>query len=139
MPGIDFTQVQDLEPVPNGAYSAEIVHAEAGMSKTQNPKIDLRWKITDGEFEGRQIFDSMSFHPNALFRTKAVLKALGWKDGFSGEVNAGDLVGLTATVVVSIEESTQNDPATGDPYPPRNRVIKVKQGSASALEGLLSK
>jgi hypothetical protein len=126
-PAIDFSAVKDLEPIPAGKYEAEIVHAAEGMSKTGNPKIDLRWKILAGEYEGRQVFDLLAFAPNALFRVKATLKALGWDVNKPGAqtISGADLIGLQATIVVSIEPSSGADPQTGEPYPERNRVVKV--------------
>jgi hypothetical protein len=103
----------------------EIVAAEVGESKKGFAKIDLRWKVLEGEFEGRQIFDSMSFHPDALWKTKAVLKALNFPDDFAGEVGPEDLLNRQATVYVSVETG-RIDPATQEPYPDRNRVVKVK-------------
>jgi hypothetical protein len=126
MPAIDFSEVKSLDPIPDGSYSAEIVYAEEGTSKAGNPKIDLRWKVIDGEFEGRLVFDVLTFTPAALFRVKNTLKALGWEDSFSGEVAAEDLIGRQATIVVSLQRNTESDPATGEAYPDRNKVVKVK-------------
>lgn len=138
MPSIDFTTVEGLEPIEEGSYNATIVNAEVGMSKQDQPKIDLRWKIDDGqEHAGRQIFDTLSFHPEALWRTKLALQALGFANDFSGEVETEDLLNRSATIRVTIEPSTQIDPATGEPYPPRNRVTRVSplsQTAASLLE-----
>lgn len=134
-PSIDFSQVQGLEPVEAGTYLASIVSAEEGMSKSGNPKIDVRWKIDESEAEGvagRQIFDTLSFHPDALWRTKLTLQALGFPKDFSGDIEVEDLLSRDATITVSIEDSEQTDPATGEPYPPRNRIMRVRPPSASA-------
>jgi hypothetical protein len=125
MPAIDFTQVQSLDPLPDGIYNVEIVSAQEGSSKTGNPKIDIRWKVTDGAYEGRQIFDSMSFHRDALWRTKKTLQALGFDDDFNGEVTSDMLISRQATVTVITEHSNQVDPTTGEPYPDRNKVTRV--------------
>jgi hypothetical protein len=127
MPAIDFSEVKDLEPIPNGAYEAEIVYAQEGMSKSANPKIDLRWKVLTGEYMGRQVFDTMAFHPNALFRVKNTLKSLGWDISKPGaqEISGADLVGLQCIIVVTTDVSSGTD-ENGDPYPPRNKVSKTK-------------
>lgn len=136
MPVIDFSEVKDLEPIPQGSYLAEIVHAAEGLSKSSGePKIDLRWKILEGDYADRQVFDTLAFHPKALFRVKATLKALGFSDNFSGEVSGSDLIGLQATIVVSIDEGGTSP--EGEAYPVRNRVVKVKPASAS-IGSLLS-
>ena len=132
MPGIDFSQVEDLKPLPAGTYLATITEAKVGTSKAQNPKIDLRWKIDEGEFEGRNIFDVLTFSANAMFRVKAVLTGLNFPPDFNGEVLPDELIGKTAYIIVDIDEQTQMNDETGEPYPPRNRVKKVKSVSAPA-------
>jgi hypothetical protein len=132
-PSIDFSEVQGLEPVEAGTYEATIVFAEEGMSQSGNPKIDIRWMIEEGQpNEGRQVFDTLSFHQDALWRTKLALQALGFPEDFSGDVETEDLLNASAAITVSIEDSEQIDPTTNEPYPPRNRVMKVRPSGASA-------
>lgn len=131
MPSIDFSNVKGLDPIPQGSYTAEIVHAEAGVSQSGNPKIELRYKVVGGDYDGRLVFDSLSFHPDALWRTKLNLTALGFPKDFSGDIEPSDLIGRQAVLSVTIEESRGND-ADGEPYPPRNRIVKVKPVGATA-------
>jgi len=125
---MDFSQVADLGPIPGGVYDASIVKATPGMSLSGHPKIDLAWKVEEGEFEGRQIFDTLAFHPNALPMTKRKLLNLGFPEDFSGEIDPEDLIGVTATLTVSIEKSTEINPDTSEPYDPRNRVNRISGG-----------
>ena len=134
MPSINFADVKGLEPVPVGTYLATITHAEEGLSKSDNPKIDLRWKLEEPPYEGRIVFDVMTFHPKALFRVKATLTALGWPKNHSGNVEAADLLGKTAMIIVDIEQQTQLD-EDGEPYPARNRVKKVKPVAQQSRRG----
>lgn len=126
MPSIDFSAVKGLEPLPVGKYPATIVAATEGQSKALNPKIDLSWKIVGGKFDGRIIFDSLVFTPQTLFRVKGTLVQLGFKKDFKGSVGPQDLIGKSAEIFLEIEASTQIDEDSGEPYPPRNRVKKVK-------------
>jgi hypothetical protein len=139
-PAIDFSQVQDLKPVPPGTYLASITTAKSGMSQAQNPKLDITWKIEEGEFEGRNVFDTLTFSPKSLYRVKGTLIALDFPADFSGEVVPDELVGKTALIVVDIDnnDSGQVDEA-GEPYPPRNRVKKVKSASSPTGKPNLSK
>jgi len=125
MPKINFADVKGIEPIPAGNYLASIIDVKEGMSKTQNIKFDVQWKVEGGPFDGRRVFDTWSFHPDSLFRVKASLQALGWDKTFAGDVTPPELVGKTATIIVTIDVSTQTD-EFGDPYPPRNIVKKVK-------------
>ncbi len=131
-PSIDFSQVEDLKPIPEGVYLATVTAAKAGKSKAGNDKIDITWKVEEGEFEGRNIFDTMTFTEKSMYRVKATLLGLGFDETFSGEIVPDDLVGKTASIVVTIEQNEgQVDPDTGEPYSPRNRVKKVKPVSAA--------
>lgn len=132
MPTIDLTEVKGLTPMDPGTYVATIVSAKEGIAASSGfPKMDLRWKIEGGKYDGRQIFDVMSFKPEALWRVKSTLMALGFPKDFSGELTPEDLIGKTATVVVTISQESEVDPETGDPYPPRNRISKVKSVAAA--------
>lgn len=140
MPHIDFTAVPDVSPVPAGRYNATIVSAVPGRSKTGNAKIDVRWKVDDGEFAGRQVFDSISFHENALWRAKQTLRAINgdvFDKAFSGAVDVNDLITESAIIQVIIDQQEDIDPNTGDPYEPRNKVVKVfPYGSQVTMETL---
>lgn len=129
MPAIKFDDVQGLEPIPAGIYLATVTKATEGVSKADNEKIDLQWTVSNDEdpkTDGRIIFDTMVFTEKALFRVKQVLEAGDFEDDFDGDVGEDDFMGITAMLVVDIETSTQEDPATGEPYPDRNRVKRVK-------------
>ena len=60
--------------------------------------------------------------------TKRKLLNLGFPEDFSGEIDPEDLIGVTATLTVSVEKSTQINPETGEPYDPRNRVSRISGG-----------
>lgn len=123
---INFADVQGLEPIPVGVYSATIVEAAEATSKAGNTMINIQWKVSGGKFDGRIIFDQMVFSQKSMYRVKAALLALDFPKNFKGNVNPDELIGKSASLVVEIENSTQVDPDTGEPYPPRNRVRKVK-------------
>jgi len=125
-PSIDFSDVKGLEPIPVGDYLCSLVAAEETVSKAGNEMINLRWKVEEDEFEGRIIFDAMVFTEAAMFRVKQTLRGLGFPKNFAGEIDVEGLVGRTAMLLIDIENSTQTDD-DGDPYPPRNRVKKVRQ------------
>lgn len=126
---VDFSQIADLGPIPGGVYDASVVSAKPGVSQSGYPKIDLAWKVEEGEFEGRQIFDTLAFHPNALPMTKRKLLNLGFPEDFSGEIDPEDLLGANATLTVTIQKSENINPETSEPYPDRNRVNKISGGT----------
>lgn len=127
---IDFTKIHDSSDVTDGNYLASIVHSVPGLSKKGEKKIELRWKIDEGVLEGVTIFDNMSFAPGALARTRQALIGAGFPADYNGSVAeiAAELLGIQALVTVktSTKPSTQIDPATGDPYPVRPQVVRIR-------------
>lgn len=125
---INFADVPDAnEPVPPGTYNCTIVAAEPTTSKSGgNPMIKIRWRIDDeGDMHKRNIFDNLVFSPNALWRVRQVLEALGFANNFNGAVNPESLIGEQATLKITIQAGNGINPETGEPYPPRNNVAKV--------------
>lgn len=124
---LDFSAVPDSDLLPEGEYQAEIVSAIPGKSKQGHPKMDLRWRIIMSEFASRQVMQNISFHPNALVMAKQTMKALGFDVTGKITLSPSDWIGLPATIKVEVERGTHVDPSTGEPYPPRNRVKRVKK------------
>lgn len=125
MPAIDFTQVKGLEPIEDGKYEATIVSAENGVSKKGNPKIDIRWQVELGEGQKRNIFDTLTFSVDSMWRVKLTLQALGFPKDFKGDVEPEDLLGKTALITVTTQKGAVHE-ETGEPYPDRNKVIKTE-------------
>ena len=130
---VDFSQAVEFEPLPAGSYAVQCAGCKASTSKKGFPKWDWNWKVVEGEFEKRQIFDSISFHPNALGRTKAVLKGLGIDTQGRQKLSPSQVVNMYAIARVVIEPSTMVDPDTGELYPPRNRIKSLKRTSFDPL------
>ena len=137
---IDFSSVPDsAAPVAAGTYNCTIVHAAPALSKAGNLMIKIRWRIDDdGEYNRRLIFDNLVFSPNALWRIRQVLEALGYAKDFNGEIRPESLLGESATLKITIQAGNGVNPETGEPYPPRNNVAKVlPAGSARKVDDLL--
>lgn len=136
---INFGDIKELDPIPDGKYDAVIAKAEFGLSQKQQPKCDIRWKIEEeGDFAGRVVFDTLSFAPNALWRVKEVLVALGFEEDFNDELTTDMLLGMRGVITVATEQQTQINPATGKPWPARPRVKAVAPiGSNASLESML--
>lgn len=73
---VSLTDVQEMkfENVPKGVYLADIDEASYGMSQSSGqPMITVKWKIAEGEYEGRTLFQFLSFSQKALSGTKTNL------------------------------------------------------------------
>lgn len=119
---VDFSDVQDFEPIEAGEYPV-IVEKVTYVEQEAEDKYDyLAWEleITEGEFKGRKQWLNTSFSPKALFKLKEVLENL---DLFEDEldidydedtmlVTTPELSGVPAVAV--IEVSTYNNRPTNN-------------------------
>ena len=141
MPKINFAGVEDqkeFKPAPSGDYILELVDAEDGIVQSGenagNDKTTLQWEIVDceGELEqynGRRIYDNVSYSEKALPRLKTMLKAFGAEvDDSEGaeelEFEWDDLLGqkLRAKIRSVGKQRDKNDPSKE--YPPKNTIVR---------------
>lgn len=103
---------------PDGTYEAEITSADIEESSAGNPMIVAKWKILKGKFKGTTIFDNISLTPQALWKLKTLLEALGI-DAQEEDVEASEyaeaIVEQPCTVIVTNEtyEGEQRPKITG--------------------------
>jgi len=77
---VDFTGVESGgRSVPDGRYKAKIIEWEEKEGKESGePYIQVNWEITSDKCEGAKVrFDNYSLQPQALWRLKGLLEALG--------------------------------------------------------------
>lgn len=104
MPKINFKGVADgFEPIPEGDYLAKLKSWRWEPKTKSDPKVGmlvLVFVISDGDYEGRQLWSNKSAKPDALWAMKRALSRLGAdadiigdEDGFDVEDVMPDLVG----------------------------------------------
>jgi 2-methylaconitate cis-trans-isomerase PrpF len=113
----DFTGVKTTpEPLPVGSYTARIESVEEGLSKANQPKLEVIYELTHQGFEGRKGYQSLSLQKQALFSLKRLLLAIGtWdEEDLSGpfEIDTADLVGEEVCIVVKANSYTNSDGET---------------------------
>lgn len=77
---IDFTGVESGgATVPDGRYAAKLLEVDQLEGKESGePYLEVTWEITSHKCQGRKIkFDNYSLQPQALWRLKGMLEALG--------------------------------------------------------------
>lgn len=131
---VDFESAKGFELVPGGYYVAKCTAITPGKSSSGYPKWDWRWQIIEGEHAKRIIFDTLAFHPNSMGRTKTVLRNLGVNTAGKRKLSPSEVLNTVARIRVDIQNSTQIDPDTQEPYPPRNRIKSFKKIAQSELE-----
>ena len=84
-----------FKPVPPSEYLAQVVAAEIRQPQSgDGHALSLIWQILEGEHEGRQIFQWLSFvHSNEVTQAiarktlKSLCDAIGWTDAVKDAAN----------------------------------------------------
>jgi hypothetical protein len=126
------------EPVPPGDYMLQVEQTELVPTKDQTGMmLKATLSIVSGEFEGRKIFPQFNVrNKSAQAQTIGIgeLKALALACGVDWEVARTDtdsLMWKPFRASVGYEKQ-QINPATGQPYPARNRVTKYHAAGNAA-------
>lgn len=111
---VDFSDVEEFEPLPKGDYAVVVDKVEYRESDPDNPdKYDyVNWECVvteEGEFKGRRLWFISSFSPKALWRFKQILENLGlYEDELEVDydeesmlVTQPELAGIPAMATVS--------------------------------------
>lgn len=90
--------------IPEGTYAVVVNKAELTKSREGNNMIKLEFEVTEGPHKGAKLFENCSLQPQALFKLKSVMLALGMNipEG-SFDLDTNDLVGLNCEVEVGHE------------------------------------
>lgn len=102
---VDFSEVQEFEPLPSGVYAVRITKVEE-KQKPGGEYPYLNWEMTviDGEFADRKLWECTSFAPKALFKLKGLLECLDGVELDSAELDfePQDYVGRELLVEVVV-------------------------------------
>lgn len=102
---VDFEGVEGRTVIPEGEYVVKVLEVEEGESNNGNPKLTWKFEITDGEYEGKNLYYTSSLVPEALWRLRSLLEALGLDVPDSEmDIDLDELV--DAEVNVSVEHDT---------------------------------
>ena len=90
--------------VPEGTYEVRVKEIEAGTSQANAPKLDFKFEIISGKNKGSILFYTCSLQPQALFKLKVILEALGYEipeGNFNLDID--ELIDLECSVEVAHE------------------------------------
>jgi hypothetical protein len=111
----DFSEIAEGESfvsVPAGTHLCRVAEVRKGEARDGNERWSMRLEVCEGDYAGRTAaWDSITWSPRGIHRVRRVLGALGFDVSGSVELEADDLVGLTALIQTLIEE--WEDPTTG--------------------------
>ena len=105
---VDFTGVEGGgggRILPEGEHTLEVAEIKEKMSRDDNPYLAWKWKVPSGDYKGTMVYDNTSLQPQALWRLKGLLEALGVDvDNGKQGINFGELTGKTCKVEIAREE-----------------------------------
>lgn len=102
---VDLSGVEaSRKAIPEGTYEVVVNGATQKDSRDGNPMIAFEFEVTEGAHKGAKLYENCSLQPQALFKLKSVLMALGMDiPNKAFDLNLRDLVGLTCEVEVGHE------------------------------------
>lgn len=102
---VDLSGVETArKAIPEGTYEVVVNEATQKNSRDGNPMIAFEFEVTEGAHKGVKLYENCSLQPQALFKLKSVLLALGMDiPNKAFDLNLRDLVGLTCEVEVGHE------------------------------------
>jgi hypothetical protein len=129
---VGFSGAEDsqFEPLPTDDYAATIF--DVAMSDSPGPSgfhyLTFTFRISEGEFEGRQQWRNYSLSPRALWALKGLLRTLGYEieEGKDFEFEPKEVMGRP--VIIRVTEVTYQ----GNPS---NDVAEVKPAGAPSGGG----
>jgi len=119
-----------FDPVPAGAYQAQIIDSELGHSKNDNLMLNLTWMIIDGDCAERMVYDRimLSGSDKAITFGKRRLKTLAEAIGHPNPNRIDDsteLHGLPCLITVIVRKG-------GGEYSDSNEVKNYQPLTSSA-------
>ena len=90
----------EFEALPIGDYVAKIETCELVKSSTDKDMLKIRWSVTEGEFEGRKLFDNVVLMVE--WKTKQYAIAAGIESG--SQINSSDFIDTEAILSVTQRE-----------------------------------
>ena len=102
---LDFSGVKSFEAVPAGSYHVQVTSFTEETSKTSgNPMLKLELTIQTGEFTGQKVFTNLSLQPQALWKLKSFLDAVGMETEGAVDIDTNAVLGRELSVSVTVEE-----------------------------------
>lgn len=102
---VDLSGVEtSRKAIPEGKYTLVVDGATQKNSQGGNPMISFEFSVADGKYSGSKLYENCSLQPQALFKLKSVLIALGMDiPNKAFDLDLKDLIGLTCEVEVGHE------------------------------------
>lgn len=102
---VDLSGVEtSRKAIPEGVYTLVVDSATQKNSQGGNPMIVFEFSVAEGKYQGSKLYENCSLQPQALFKLKAVLIALGLDiPNKAFDLDLKDLIGMTCEADVGHE------------------------------------
>lgn len=102
---LDFSEVKETKLVPEGEAELTIKRAEEKCSQNGTNMLVLDME----DAEGGYVRDNVCLEGPGAFRAEQLFDALGIENEQAAEMQAADLIGMTVTAKIEIEEYNGED------------------------------
>ena len=94
---VDLSGVEtSRKTIPEGVYTLVVDSATQKNSQGGNPMIVFEFSVAEGKYQGSKLYENCSLQPQALFKLKSVLIALGLEiPNKAFDQDLKDLIGMT--------------------------------------------
>ena len=102
---VDLSGVEtSRKTIPEGIYTLVVDSATQKNSQGGNPMIVFEFSVAEGKYQGSKLYENCSLQPQALFKLKSVLIALGLDiPNKAFDLDLKDLIGMTCEADVGHE------------------------------------
>ena len=102
---VDLSGVEtSRKTIPEGVYTLVVDSATQKSSQGGNPMIVFEFSVAEGKYQGSKLYENCSLQPQALFKLKSVLIALGLNiPNKAFDLDLKDLIGMTCEAEVGHE------------------------------------
>lgn len=102
---VDLSGVEtSRKTIPEGVYTLVVDSATQKNSQGGNPMIVFEFSVAEGKYQGSKLYENCSLQPQALFKLKSVLIALGLDiPNKAFDLDLKDLIGMTCEADVGHE------------------------------------
>ena len=128
------TQDMDFAPLPDGEYTALIIKSELKTTKNNEEFLQLTWKVLEGEYANRHLFDAFFLYnpdrPKQLAFNRRRLNFVAVACGVEKFTDTVELHQKPCRLTVKKEEYNGKERNTITKYQPLKPVTKTQPQAA---------
>lgn len=100
---VDFDNVETSLDLPEGAFEVYIYDVRESLTRNQNPQLELRYKVLEGEYEGRSGIYWLVKTPNTHWKLKQLLMSAHFTESEMSTLRPNDLRGCQFLAILGYD------------------------------------